>query len=173
MLAPAERFDKQTETSKTPSSMPSTRSASMASQARYRPGHPGPRPPERTAGTSAGARTISSMPCWTDGPGPPRASSRGLRNGTRRAASRRSGAPTMTGRPTRTTAELLTKTLQIMLLQCENRQIRLLPAWPSDWGRDVQASRALRHQPWKGTPRQGKIERLNVSPKTRSADIVR
>jgi hypothetical protein len=67
---------------------------------------------------------------------------------------------------------VLTKTLQIMLLQCEDKQIRLLPAWPADW--DVTFKL---HAPYattlEGTAKQGKIERLDVTPKTRSADIVR
>jgi alpha-L-fucosidase 2 len=67
---------------------------------------------------------------------------------------------------------VLTKTLQVMLLQCEDRQIRILPAWPSDW--DVTFKL---HAPFNttldGTARQGKIERLAVSPKSRIVDIVR
>jgi len=67
---------------------------------------------------------------------------------------------------------VLTKTLQIMLLQCEDKQIRVLPAWPSDW--DVTFKL---HAPYnttlEGTAKQGKIERLDVSPKARAGDIVR
>jgi hypothetical protein len=67
---------------------------------------------------------------------------------------------------------VLTKTLQVMLLQCEDKQIRMLPAWPSDW--DVTFKL---HAPYKtileGTAKQGRIERLDVSPKSRIVDIVR
>ncbi len=67
---------------------------------------------------------------------------------------------------------VLTKTLQVMLVQCEDRQLRLLPAWPADW--DVAFKL---HAPYattlEGEAKQGKIERLDVAPKSRSADIVR
>jgi hypothetical protein len=67
---------------------------------------------------------------------------------------------------------VLAKTLQLMLIQSENKQIRLLPAWPADW--DVMFKL---HAPYdttlEGAARQGKIERLDVSPRSRSADIVR
>lgn len=67
---------------------------------------------------------------------------------------------------------VLTKTLQIMLVQCDDKKIRLLPAWPADW--DVTFKlQAPYNTTLEGTAKQGKIERLDVSPKSRSADIVR
>ena len=67
---------------------------------------------------------------------------------------------------------VLTKTLQVMLVQCEDRQIRLLPAWPADW--DVTFKlRAPYKTTLEGSVRRGRIERLDVTPKSRSADIVR
>jgi len=67
---------------------------------------------------------------------------------------------------------VLTKTLQVMLVQCEGRQIRLLPAWPADW--DVTFKlRAPYKTTLEGSVRRGRIERLDVTPKSRSADIVR
>jgi hypothetical protein len=67
---------------------------------------------------------------------------------------------------------VLTKTLQVMLVQCEDRQIHLLPAWPADW--DVTFKlQAPYKTTLEGSARRGKLERLDVTPKSRSADIVR
>ncbi len=67
---------------------------------------------------------------------------------------------------------VLMKTLQVMLLQCENKQIRLLPAWPADW--DVTFKL---HAPIgttiEGEARDGKIVRLSVTPEPRKKDIIR
>jgi hypothetical protein len=62
--------------------------------------------------------------------------------------------------------------LQRMLLQCEGRQILLLPAWPRDWSVDFKL-----HAPGKttieGTYRRGSLDRLRVTPYERSGDLVR
>jgi alpha-L-fucosidase 2 len=67
---------------------------------------------------------------------------------------------------------VLMKTLQLMLLQAEDRTIRLLPAWPPDWDADFKL-----HAPYntviEGRIRGGKIVELDVSPRSRRADIVR
>jgi alpha-L-fucosidase 2 len=67
---------------------------------------------------------------------------------------------------------VLTKTLQTMLLQCDDKGIRLLPAWPADWDATFKL-----HAPFRtvleGEVRGGKIVGLSVTPTVRSADIVR
>lgn len=67
-------------------------------------------------------------------------------------------------------SNLLT-TVQLMLMQCDGKAIRLLPAWPREW--DV--SFKLR-APGKTTVevvyRGGKIERLVVTPEARMADVI-
>jgi alpha-L-fucosidase 2 len=66
---------------------------------------------------------------------------------------------------------VLTKVLQIMLLQCEDRGIRLLPAWPADWDADFKL-RAPYNTILEGQVRGGKIVRLDVTPPSRRGDIV-
>jgi hypothetical protein len=67
---------------------------------------------------------------------------------------------------------VLTKTLQTMLLQCDGKAIRLLPAWPKDWDADFKL-----HAPFEtvieGRVRGGKVVDLRVTPPERAADIVR
>lgn len=62
-------------------------------------------------------------------------------------------------------------TLQLMLLQCDGDEIRLLPAWPREW--DVSFKL---HAPKQTTVeveyRAGKIQRLAVTPESRRADVV-
>jgi len=62
--------------------------------------------------------------------------------------------------------------LQTMLMQAEGRKILLFPAWPKGW--DVAFKL---HAPFRttveGVYRAGKLERLTVTPRTRSADVVR
>jgi hypothetical protein len=59
-----------------------------------------------------------------------------------------------------------------MLLQCEDKEIRVLPAWPADWDADFKL-----HAPCKtvikGSVRGGRIVELVISPSSRRADIVR
>jgi hypothetical protein len=61
--------------------------------------------------------------------------------------------------------------LQLMLMQCEGRQILLLPAWPPQWDADFKL-----HAPYQtiveGRVRDGKIVDLRVSPAERAADVV-
>jgi hypothetical protein len=61
--------------------------------------------------------------------------------------------------------------LQFMLMQCEGREIRLLPAWPSEWDADFKL-----HAPYQtvveGKVREGKLTNLRVTPESRQADVV-
>lgn len=66
---------------------------------------------------------------------------------------------------------VLMKTLQLMLLQCEGRDIRLLPAWPSDWDADFKL-RAPDNTVIAGRVRGGKVVDLDVSPRSRRADLI-
>jgi alpha-L-fucosidase 2 len=62
-------------------------------------------------------------------------------------------------------------TLQLMLMQCDGKVIRLLPAWPSDWTADFKL-----HAPYRttveGHVESGKVTRLNVIPAERAKDVV-
>jgi hypothetical protein len=62
--------------------------------------------------------------------------------------------------------------LQSMLVQTNGRQILLFPAWPKGWNVDFKL-----HAPFntvlEGAWREGKIERLEVTPSERMADVVR
>ncbi len=62
-------------------------------------------------------------------------------------------------------------TLQLMLMQCDGKQIRLLPAWPDDWTADFKL-----HAPFQttveGQVEQGKITGLKVSPAARAKDVI-
>lgn len=61
--------------------------------------------------------------------------------------------------------------LQYMLMQCEGREIRLLPAWPDGWDCDFRL-----HAPYQtvvqAKVRKGKIVELEVTPPQRREDIV-
>jgi len=61
--------------------------------------------------------------------------------------------------------------LQEMLLQTDGKKILLFPAWPKDWDVDFKL-----HAPYQTTVeakfRKGKIEKLVVTPSSRTADIV-
>ena len=61
--------------------------------------------------------------------------------------------------------------LQEMLMQTPGRKIYLFPAWPKDWNVDFKL-----HAPHQTTVectyRDGRIERLEVTPKSRAADVV-
>jgi alpha-L-fucosidase 2 len=66
---------------------------------------------------------------------------------------------------------VLMKTLQVMLLQAEGREIRLLPAWPANWDAEFKL-----HAPdntiLEGRVRGGRLVAVDVTPKSRRADIV-
>ena len=66
---------------------------------------------------------------------------------------------------------VLQMALQSMLMQCEGRQIILLPAWPKEWAADFKL-----HAPYRtiveGKVRNGWIEDLRVTPAERREDVV-
>jgi hypothetical protein len=66
---------------------------------------------------------------------------------------------------------VLMKTLQLMLLQAEGQDIRLLPAWPAGWDADFRL-----HAPGRtvveGRVRGGKVVALEVTPRSRRADLI-
>lgn len=61
--------------------------------------------------------------------------------------------------------------LQLMLMQCDGRTIRLLPAWPADWNASFKL-----HAPEKtvveGRVEGGKLVELKVTPEARRGDVV-
>lgn len=61
--------------------------------------------------------------------------------------------------------------LQRMLMQCDGREIHLLPAWPEDWSADFKL-----HAPYnttiKGRVENGKVVDLKVTPESRRKDII-
>ncbi|MCS7033607.1 MAG: hypothetical protein NZ561_06380, partial [Phycisphaerae bacterium] len=61
--------------------------------------------------------------------------------------------------------------LQMMLLQCDGRVIRLLPAWPRGWNADFKLHAPLRTVV-SGSVRNGKIEDLRVTPSNRAKDVI-
>jgi len=61
--------------------------------------------------------------------------------------------------------------LQDMLLQCNGRQIRLLPAWPADWAVDFKLHAAY-NTVVEGRYMDGKLEILSVTPPERAADVI-
>ena len=67
---------------------------------------------------------------------------------------------------------VLMKTLQTMLLQCDGREIRLLPAWPADWDADFRL-RAPHATFVEGQVRGGKLVNLLITPSERTVDVVR
>lgn len=73
--------------------------------------------------------------------------------------------------PDQTHGGNLMMVLQTMLMQCEDDNILLFPAWPKDW--DVSFKL---HAPNKttveGSLRKGKLEGLRVTPKVREKDVV-
>lgn len=62
-------------------------------------------------------------------------------------------------------------TLQNMLMQCDDKRIQLLPAWPSDWTADFKL-----HAPCEttveGHVEGGKVTNLKVTPASRAKDVV-
>jgi hypothetical protein len=63
------------------------------------------------------------------------------------------------------------ETLQLMLMQCDGRQIRIAPAWPSDWTADFKL-RAPSETTIEGHVEHGKITNLKVTPRKRANDVV-
>jgi hypothetical protein len=61
--------------------------------------------------------------------------------------------------------------LQWMLMQCEGKTIRLLPAWPAGWDADFKL-RAPFNTTVEATVRNGKMTNLKIEPKSRAADVV-
>lgn len=61
--------------------------------------------------------------------------------------------------------------LQDMLMQTSGNKILLLPAWPSDWDCDFKLHAPL-NTTVEGSIRNGKIEKLKVTPQSREKDIV-
>lgn len=61
--------------------------------------------------------------------------------------------------------------LQRMLMQCDGREIRLLPAWPQEWTADFKL-----HAPYnttvEGRVKKGKVVDLKVTPESRRKDVV-
>ncbi len=62
-------------------------------------------------------------------------------------------------------------TLQAMLLQVEGKKIFLFPAWPKTWDVNFKLH-ALYNTTVEGELRDGKVISLNVTPKSRTADVV-
>lgn len=62
-------------------------------------------------------------------------------------------------------------TLQLMLLQCDGRRIRLLPAWPNDWDADFKLHAPLQTIV-EGRVEHGRLVRLNVTPPARARDVI-
>lgn len=60
--------------------------------------------------------------------------------------------------------------LQSMLMQCEGRQILVLPAWPAEWDADFKLH-APEQTIVEGKIRGGKVEQLRVTPESRRADV--
>ncbi|HWP40489.1 MAG TPA: hypothetical protein VNL70_06140, partial [Tepidisphaeraceae bacterium] len=60
--------------------------------------------------------------------------------------------------------------LQLMLMQCEGRQILLLPAWPRQWDADFKLH-APRRTIVAGRVRDGKLLELRVTPSDRAKDV--
>jgi alpha-L-fucosidase 2 len=61
-------------------------------------------------------------------------------------------------------------TLQSMLMQCDGKRIRLLPAWPAEWTADFKLHAAYRTTV-EGHVENGKITNLRVTPKSRAKDV--
>ncbi len=61
--------------------------------------------------------------------------------------------------------------LQDMLLQCVDQQILLFPAWPRDWDCEFKLH-APYHTTVAGVLKDGKLEKLSVTPETRAKDVI-
>jgi hypothetical protein len=62
-------------------------------------------------------------------------------------------------------------TLQLMLMQCDGKQILLLPAWPADWTADFKLN-APYQTTVEGHVENGHVSRLKVTPASRTKDVV-
>ncbi|MHC4755821.1 MAG: DUF5703 domain-containing protein [Planctomycetota bacterium] len=60
--------------------------------------------------------------------------------------------------------------LQEMLMQCVDKKIYLTPAWPKDWNVDFKLH-APYHTIVEGTYKNGKFEKLKVTPENRKSDV--
>ncbi len=63
------------------------------------------------------------------------------------------------------------ETLQLMLMQCDGKTIRLLPAWPKDWTANFKLH-APSQTTVEGQVNHGKITRLKVTPAERAKDVI-
>jgi hypothetical protein len=63
------------------------------------------------------------------------------------------------------------ETLQLMLLQCDGNRIQLFPAWPKDWDVNFKLH-APQNTIIEGVYRNGKLEKLEVTPRSRAKDVV-
>ena len=66
---------------------------------------------------------------------------------------------------------VLMKTLQAMLLQTDGSRILLLPAWPKEWNVEFKLH-APQQTTVEGVYRNGKVEKLKVTPESRTKDVV-
>ena len=61
--------------------------------------------------------------------------------------------------------------LQEMMMQTNGKKIYLMPAWPKDWDANVKL-----HAPYnttiEATIKNGKVEKLQVTPQSRAKDVV-
>jgi hypothetical protein len=62
-------------------------------------------------------------------------------------------------------------TLQCMLLQNDGAKILVLPAWPKDWNCEFKLH-APQQTTVEGVYRDGKLEKLRVTPESRRPDVV-
>ena len=62
--------------------------------------------------------------------------------------------------------------LQSMLLQVRGDKLLLFPAWPKDWDADFKLHAPV-NTVVEGVYRNGKLEKLTVTPTARAKDIVR
>ena len=62
--------------------------------------------------------------------------------------------------------------LQAMLMQCKDEKIVIFPAWPKDWNVEFKLH-APHNTTVEGVYRNGKLEKLRVSPETRAKDILK
>jgi hypothetical protein len=62
-------------------------------------------------------------------------------------------------------------TLQLMLMQCDDNRIQLLPAWPKDWTADFKLNAPFQTTV-AGHVENGKITNLKVTPEARAKDVV-
>lgn len=60
--------------------------------------------------------------------------------------------------------------VNFMLMQSEGDQIRLLPAWPKDWSAEFKLH-APGNTTVEGVVKNGKLEKLKVTPESRTKDI--